>query len=167
MTIVVEFFILLKIIKTGLFSCFQYFLNNSAHCNKTTFKMLVMTILLRRNNTIISLITGFQEHGGWWKMPLAYWQTAGVSSPQKSTCSQRLWTRLSSPAPCCTMSYVTSVVMATPSERDGPGEHGPTLPQAALPRSTNTTLQAKRNRDILCNYMCSDAGAVAWQWDKM
>jgi hypothetical protein len=50
---------------------------------------------------------------------------------------------------------------------DGPGEHGPTLAQAALPRSTNTTLQAKRNRDILCNYMCSDAGAVAWQWDKM
>ena len=114
MTIVVEFFIL-KTIKSGLFSCFQYFLNNSAHRNKTTFKMLVMTILLRRNNTIISLITGFQEHGGWWKMPLAYWQTAGVSSPQKSTCSQRLWTRLSSPAPCCTMSYVTSVVMATPS----------------------------------------------------
>ena len=54
-----------------------------------------------------------------------------------------------------------------PSERDGPGEHGPTLAQAALPRSTNTTLQAKRNRDILCNYMCSDAGAVAWQWDKI
>ena len=114
MTIVVEFFIL-KTIKSGLFSCFQYFLNNSAHCYKTTFKMLVMTILLGINNTIISLITGFQEHGGWWKMPLAYWQTAGVSSPQKSTCSQRLWTRLSWPAPCFTISFVTSVVMPTPS----------------------------------------------------
>ena len=112
MTIVVEFFILLKIIKTGLFSCFQYFLNNSAHCNKTTFKMLVMTILLGRNNTIVSLITGFQEHGGWWKMPLAYWQTClhNKNPPAARDCGQDC-PRLHRAAQCPKW----PVVMATPS----------------------------------------------------
>ena len=41
------------------------------------------------------------------------------------------------------------------------------LPQAALPRGTKPTVQAKNNRDIVCQYVNSDVGAVPWQWDKI
>ncbi|XP_055072963.2 uncharacterized protein [Misgurnus anguillicaudatus] len=43
----------------------------------------------------------------------------------------------------------------------------PTMPQAALPRSTNASNEAKLNRERLMEYFNSEAGAVPWQWDRI